>query len=108
MAVVELTPSDDGRTVRVDHGDEIILRLAESPTTGYRWEIVRIDAPLTVLDDSFELGSGPQFGSGGVRLIRLQAVASGEGRLELKHWQPWEGEASVSDLFSFTVSVAGA
>ncbi len=107
MAVVALSPSDDGRTVTVDVGDDVVVRLPESPTTGYRWEIVRADPPLTVADDAFELGAEPRIGSGGERLITIRADRPGTGRIELKHWQAWEGEASVTDRVAFTVAVGG-
>jgi inhibitor of cysteine peptidase len=101
MALVELTGAESGQTIRVRPGDEIVLRLRENPTTGFRWQ-VETAAPFVVeIADNFELDAQPQIGSGGSREWRFQVTSSqGVGRLALKHWQSWEGDASISDRFS--------
>jgi predicted secreted protein len=42
-----LSKADDGRTVATRTGDEIVVRLAENATTGYRWEVERADGPIS-------------------------------------------------------------
>ena len=50
MAAVSLTKANNGQSIEVRQGDEIILRLPENPTTGYGWHIDRADglSPETV------------------------------------------------------------
>jgi predicted secreted protein len=43
MAAVSLTKANNGQSIEVRQGDEIILRLPENPTTRYRWHIDRAD-----------------------------------------------------------------
>jgi inhibitor of cysteine peptidase len=101
-----LTRAEDGRTVTARPGDEIVVRLAENATTGYRWEVDRAEGPILPVADEYHLDPDVQFGSGGTRELRLRATGPGTARLELKHWQPWEGEASVVDRFRTQVEIA--
>jgi inhibitor of cysteine peptidase len=80
-----------------------VLRLPESPTTGYRWQVESIDGPVATVADSFHLDPDIQFGSGGVRELRFQVTGPGLIRIELKHWQSWEGERSVNERFTAVV-----
>lgn len=107
MALVELTRPTHGQSISVRLNDEIVVRLPENPTTGYRWEIDQADPLIAGTADAFTLDSDPQFGSGGTRELRFRVTSSsGVGRLSLKYWQPWEGDASVSDRFSVELQVA--
>lgn len=109
MAAVELTEANNGESIEVHPGDEIILHLPENPTTGYRWHIDRADGMVEVTArlpvDSPPPDPGVVFGRGGVREFRWRAQAPGFGRLELKHWRQWEGEASVTKRFAAEVKV---
>src|SRR5262245_22525929 len=106
MAVVELSPSDGGQSISVHPGDEILIRLPENPTTGFRWEVDSADPIVTSVGDEFELGQPATVGSGGTRVLRFRvATSTGIGRLTLKLRQPWEGDASVTDSFSIDLEV---
>jgi Predicted secreted protein len=71
MAAVELTEANNGESIEVHPGDEIILHLPENPTTGYRWHIERADGMVEVIArlpvDSPPPDPGVVFGRGGVR-----------------------------------------
>ncbi len=101
-----LTRADDGTTVSAHEGDEILVRLAENATTGYRWEIDRSEGPVALVADDYRLAPDVQVGGGGTRELRFRATGPGTARLELKHWQPWEGEPSVADRFRVGVQIA--
>ncbi len=104
MATLTLTKADDGRSVRMGGADEIVLQLPENPTTGYRWQIERIDRALELTADTYQASPTVRIGSGGVREFRFRRVAPGDARLELKHWQEWEGDRSISERFAITVT----
>jgi inhibitor of cysteine peptidase len=106
MAEVELTSADHGATISIQLADEVVLRLPENPTTGFRWELEPEDL-VEVVDDTFELDDDPLLGSGGTRVLRLRAAKRGSGRLQLKHWQPWEGASSVTRELQVNLEVAG-
>lgn len=81
------------------------MRLPETPTSGARWQIDGIEAPVTQVGDSFDLqGTAP--GAGGERELRFVVTGPGAGRVALKLWQEWEGESSVSDRFFVLLNVA--
>lgn len=103
--------ADTGRSVQVAREDEIVLRLPENPTTGYRWHIDRADGLVVTEWDAYQPCVGDpdpdvQIGRGRTREFRFRPEAIGTSRLELKHWQEWEGEASTMERFSVSISVA--
>jgi inhibitor of cysteine peptidase len=99
-----LTEVDLGRTVNVNVGDEIIIRLPSNPTTGYEWEIAALDEQrITSIASTYEAPQDGALGQGGTEVIRFRADAAGESTLALKYWRPWEGDASIEDEFSVTI-----
>lgn len=109
MALLTLTSSDNGKLIEARQGDEIILRLPENATTGYRWHIDRANGVIEQEQDSYhpdasiQTDPNTQFGRGGVREFRFRANAPGTARLELKLWQAWEGEGSVVERFAVDI-----
>ena len=107
MATIQLSPADDGRTVTARPGDEIVVVLPENATTGFRWHLDVVDGILALVSDGYvtlaEADAEPRVGRGGLREFRFQVGAPGAGSLALKHWQEWEGEASVTMRFSLRV-----
>ena len=101
MALVILTERDNRRSVQASPGDEIALRLPETPTTGFRWRVDLVEGTLEPAGDSFELGTQPQFGSGGIRELRFRV--RGPGRIELRHWQEWEGDSSITERYAVDI-----
>jgi inhibitor of cysteine peptidase len=111
MAAVSLTKANNGQSIEVRQGDEVILRLPENPTTGYGWHIDRADG-LSPESSEHTTGSdqpdaGPRFGQGGVREFRFRAKEPGARRLDLKHWRDWEGERSVTERFGVDIRILG-
>lgn len=107
MAILTLTNADNGKTIQSRQGDEIILRLPDNPTTGYRWHIAHANGSLDQEGNSYQPDPTMQFGSAGVREFRFRAKAAGNARLELKHWREWEGESSVLERFALTIEISG-
>jgi len=111
MAVVSLTRANNGQSIEVRQGDEIILRLPENPTAGYDWHIDRADGLLPELSEhttgSDQPDASPRFGKGGVREFRFRAKEPGARRLDLKHWREWEGERSVTERFGVHIEILG-
>ena len=111
MAAVSLTKANNGRSIEVRQGDEIILRLPENPTTGYGWHIDGADGLSPELSEhttgSDQPDAGPRFGKGGVREFRFRAKEPGARRLDLKHWREWEGERSVTERFGIDIRILG-
>jgi inhibitor of cysteine peptidase len=102
---VTLTEADSGKSIEVREGGEFVVLLDENPTTGYRWHVDHANEILDLEGDSYHPDPEMRFGSGGRRELRFRGKASGTARLELKHWQEWEGESSVTKRFSVEIRV---
>jgi inhibitor of cysteine peptidase len=99
--------ADRGSSVEVGRGDVVVVRLRETPTSGFRWAIGRLDVDVLALEGSeFAVAEGAAVGGGGERAFSFRAVDRGSGRIELKLWREWEGDASIADRFDLTVRVA--
>ena len=84
---------DNGAQHAVKPGTEIVLRLPENATTGYRWDVSQSGAgELRLVEDRFERQAGAVgIGAGGVRIVRFRAGGVGQARLEAverRSWQP--------------------
>jgi len=92
MATVEIQGPGLPPTRELRVGDELILRLPENPTTGFRWQVnPSADPALRRVDDRFEPGSGsPLPGAGGTRVFTFAASSPGTVQLSLAHRQEWE------------------
>lgn len=103
MSELKLTEADKGKSFEVRRNDIVVIRLQENPTTGYRWEVDKSDEKILALQGSeFLLPKDPKFGEGGTRVFKFKAKAAGTARIQLKHWQKWEGADSIIDRFDVT------
>jgi inhibitor of cysteine peptidase len=90
---MELTGEDAGSERHVTVGEPIEIRLAETPTTGYRWE-PEVDAEtLEKVDDRFEGPSEPR-GAAGTRVLRFEGRRPGTITLRLVKRRSWEKGAA--------------
>ena len=65
MPTISLTEADNNQSFNVHPGDEIVIRLDESPTTGYRWALDQLDHDVvTAQATDFSL-AGSGIGAGG-------------------------------------------
>jgi inhibitor of cysteine peptidase len=103
---VHLDQSDNGKTITVTVGDEVVIALDENPTTGYTWAVEKIDDTILALKSSDYTRTGPPVsGAGGVRTFTFTAKQAGTSPLELKDWRSWEGDKSVIGRYSLTIEV---
>lgn len=100
-----LSQGDSGRTVDLRVGELLLLRLDDSPTTGFTWTVSRFDDRLALVSEDFSRGAWRAPGSGGSRTWTFVARQSGVAGLELKRWREWEGEGSVIERFAVTVRI---
>jgi inhibitor of cysteine peptidase len=92
-----LNEQDSGRTVDIELGKVVTVRLKENPTTGYRWT-VETDSGLEQIGDHFKAGGA--IGAAGVREFQFRPMKVGSYELRMKNWREWEGEGSVIDRFN--------
>ena len=97
--VLDLTAS--GQTVALAAGQTLELRLAENPTTGYRWS-VHASGGLQALGDAHVPG-GPLPGAAGERRLRWCSPGEATHELLLLHQREWEPADRAIGRFALTV-----
>ena len=101
----ELTAADDGRHLRVAPGEMVVLALPEVPTTGYRWEVVDLDASVASLSRvSYEGSPGAAVGGGGRRIFVFTAGSTGTASVRLSCQRSW-GTQPPDRTFAVSVEV---
>lgn len=100
-----LLPKDSDGIVNVTLGRRVEIRLPANPSTGYRWDIDRIDAGVLVLDGAPEFVPDANLpGGAGTTVFRFRAARVGNGMLRLAHRLPWE-QANKGETFTAMVRV---
>lgn len=87
---MELTRADADSDQVATVGEEIVVRLDEAPTTGYRWQ-PEVQG-LELLDDRYEQPSGTQGGTGR-RVLHYRATAVGSAEIRADERRPWEASS---------------
>lgn len=87
---MELTEADAGTEHSIPLGEELVVRLDENRTTGFRWRLADLPEGVTLVDDGYESPSPGRPGQGGTRCFRLRATAVGELRLAATLGRSWE------------------
>ena len=100
---VNLDANDNGSQVELQSDQTLVISLEGNPTTGYTWEVAELDEGVLrqVGETEFESESDA-LGSGGVQILRFEAVNSGQTDLELVYHRSWEDEEPVE---TFSVQV---
>lgn len=99
MAEIVLTQAHSGQKVEAKAGDVVVIRLAENPTTGYRWEVA--GGPVLSGDEFFPAGEAP--GAGGERVLRFSLAGPGTTRFSAVLGRQWETEAPPQARFEVTI-----
>lgn len=84
MATRELSEADLGHTLTLASGDELVLDLADRPSTGYRWTVERIDPAVLAAREGTYQPESNKLGAPGIRRLVFVALAAGTTELGLK------------------------
>ncbi|MEV1289517.1 protease inhibitor I42 family protein [Micromonospora sp. NPDC049679] len=103
MARINLGRADGGRVHPASAGDVVVVRLDETPTSGYRWQIEEFDPEVLTPAGEESLAPGAGIGGRGVRELRFTVVAPGASRLTLALRRAWEGAGSAVERFEATI-----
>jgi inhibitor of cysteine peptidase len=107
VAEVILDETNQGTAMKAHVGDQIIVKLREIPTSGYRWMPASSgDDVLTLSVSEFTPGPGSTLGGGGYRVLTFRARGAGVSKIELDLRRPWEqGEGSAVEHYQAEVVV---
>ena len=106
MSTITLTEADKGKTIAVQQGTEVLIRLNENPTTGYRWAIDQSDDTVLPLQSAnFSSTPSAAVGAGGARLFTFTAKQPGTVQLQFKRCREWQGDASIIERYDVTIQI---
>lgn len=91
---MELTDADAGAERTVGVGQDLVVRLPENRTTGYRWSFDLPEEGLELADDSYAPPDPGRPGAGGTRTVRLRVTRAGTHRVAAALRRAWEGEGA--------------
>jgi inhibitor of cysteine peptidase len=101
-----LTDQNQSQTVDVVVGQSVVLSLPENATTGYRWEIDRLDANLVETAEPTPRYPSTAVGSSGRVEWVFLPKAPGNTEIALKQWRSWEGDRSVVERFRVQLRIS--
>ena len=108
MSSISLTEADKDTAIDVAQGSEVVIRLAENPTTGYVWALAQPDDTVLPLQSSdFSPTPGAAVGAGGTRTFTFTANQPGTAHLQLKLWREWQGDPSTIERYDVDIQVHG-
>jgi predicted secreted protein len=103
---VRLTDGDNGKTVTVKAGSDIVVELSSNPSTGHDWVVAEQGARLARPASEFEAAQTARDGAGGIRrFIWKTAGVSGEQTVTLHYRRPQLRDTPPLKTFRFTVRV---
>jgi inhibitor of cysteine peptidase len=97
-----LSQTDSDRTVCVHVNDTVRICLPENASTGYRWSIEQYDDQFLKALPAYTSNA---IGSSGDIAFMFCTRKAGTGKLVLKHWRHWEGDASVTKRFHLQLQI---
>jgi predicted secreted protein len=99
-----LTETANGREVSLARGETFELRLAERPTTGFRWRLVTDGAPTcSLVSDSYNAPKSVVPGRAGHHSWIFRIDHPGRATVELAACRSWEAGAPPAKVFRITV-----
>src|SRR5450759_338564 len=105
MSDIVVTEANKGGPIGANVGDTLVIRLPETPTTGFRW--VRASVDTNILEsrgDDFQIGAQSWGGGGGNRVFRFVTKGQGSTSLEFKLTRSWEANPPKA-VFDVRVTV---
>jgi inhibitor of cysteine peptidase len=105
VATIEVDEGNANESHRASAGDHVVIRLAETPTSGYRWQVDDHDpAALQPAGDDFVPAADARTGGGGTREFRFVVVNRASSHVSLSLRRGWETGATAAQHFRTTIN----
>ena len=101
--MVELSESDSGGERSVAVGDDVVIRLTENRTAGYRWSLPVPGDAFAVVDDTYQPAESGLPSAPGVRTVRLHATHPGSHELTAASRRSWESRTGSGLRLQFLI-----
>jgi inhibitor of cysteine peptidase len=108
MQRVTVTERENNSDLRLQVGDELIVRLEANPGSGYSWSVVGEEGGVLNLagEPTFEKSGERRLGGVEQQVFTFRAQSAGMRMLRLEYRRPWEKQAPAAKTFSIHV-IAG-
>jgi len=101
---ITLTDADAGKTVELHTGDMLIIKLTGNPTTGYNWDVSKVDASILQAQGDVQFTpDSSAIGSGGTVVLTFLAASAGQTQLQLAYHRSWETDVVPLHTFGVTI-----
>jgi inhibitor of cysteine peptidase len=106
---LSLTDADNGKTVTVTQGQNVLVKLQSNPTTGYKWVVASTDRTFGYPAYDRFIKNGDAVGSGGIQRLTWKTKSPlnmvGSHKVKLEYRRPWEENVNAAKTFEFTVNI---
>jgi inhibitor of cysteine peptidase len=104
-----LTEKDDGKTVAVKEGQNVLVKLKSNPSTGYKWVVASTDKTFGYPAYDRFLKNGDAVGSSGIQRLTWKTKGGismvGKHTVKLEYRREWEEKKAPEKTFSVTIDV---
>ena len=101
-----VTEAQNGDSVNLSEGQQLVIRLSAQLGTGYSWSLVSSEStPLRLLNERTEPRSVAEPGGQETQLFTFSAAAAGSTELKLAYRRPWLPHDAAARGFSLRVTV---
>ncbi len=107
MSEIIIEKKDHKKTFVGKRNDVVIIRLEENISTGYIWEVEKLDNNIVELleTDHNAEPADSQVGGSGTRSIGFRLVSSGDKKIRVRLRRQWDPEDEAIDNFEVTIKV---
>ena len=103
---LRLEERDAGRSVELQRGKRVTLRLEANRSAGYRWSLAESgDGGLEQVGEPYYAVEKAVPGGGGAEYWTFRAVRSGKKELRFEYRRPWERDKPAARGLSYTIDV---
>jgi predicted secreted protein len=103
---LRLAESDAGRTIQMERGKRITLRLEANHSAGYRWSFAASgDGELAQLGEPFYTAEQSVAGGGGAEYWSFRATRSGKAELRFEYRRTWEKDKPAGKVLNYTINI---
>jgi len=102
VPTIFVNSSYNGQIVTIPASNQVLVTLAENPTTGYQWNAT-VSKGLMVVSDSYVAPTTTLVGAGGYHQWLLAPGGPGTYTFKAVYMRSWEGPSSAANTFSLVI-----